>query len=199
MTKESYLHQLSVIAPFVFRNSAAAIGGSPVWWQIISARRLSLPLSLSLLLFPAFYCFNTLLIVRQSCVSNLRAHVFFFSSLSLFSYQSAAAAPSPVMGNMPPNDGMPGGPMPPGFFQVRDTTFSPASSLARPYVTRHIHPPLPSPSAIAKPILLSPPPFLASLAVLIPVQMCSLLCLPASVPYVHAPLVNSSRPAMPRS
>ena len=33
--------------------------------------------------------------------------------------QSAAAAPSPVMGNMPPNDGMPGGPMPPGFFQVR--------------------------------------------------------------------------------
>ncbi|MGH0171255.1 UNVERIFIED_CONTAM: hypothetical protein FKN15_065034 [Acipenser sinensis] len=32
-------------------------------------------------------------------------------------FQSAAAAPSPVMGNMPPNDGMPGGPMPPGFFQ----------------------------------------------------------------------------------
>ncbi|KAJ4943338.1 hypothetical protein JOQ06_005841 [Pogonophryne albipinna] len=28
--------------------------------------------------------------------------------------QSAAAAPSPVMGNMPPNDGMPGGPMPGG-------------------------------------------------------------------------------------
>lgn len=33
-------------------------------------------------------------------------------------FQSAAAAPSPVMGNMPPNDAMPGGPMPPGFFQV---------------------------------------------------------------------------------
>lgn len=33
-------------------------------------------------------------------------------------FQSAAAAPSPVMGNMPPNDTMPGGPMPPGFFQV---------------------------------------------------------------------------------
>ncbi|KAG8013255.1 Single-stranded DNA-binding protein 2, partial [Nibea albiflora] len=32
-------------------------------------------------------------------------------------FQSAAAAPSPVMGNMPPNDAMPGGPMPPGFFQ----------------------------------------------------------------------------------
>ncbi|XP_051989719.1 single-stranded DNA-binding protein 3a isoform X2 [Xyrauchen texanus] len=30
---------------------------------------------------------------------------------------SAAAAPSPVLGNMPPGDGMPGGPMPPGFFQ----------------------------------------------------------------------------------
>ncbi|MEQ2210389.1 hypothetical protein XENOCAPTIV_012744, partial [Xenoophorus captivus] len=30
---------------------------------------------------------------------------------------SAAAAPSPVMGNMPPNDAMPGGPMAPGFFQ----------------------------------------------------------------------------------
>ena len=34
--------------------------------------------------------------------------------------QSAAAAPSPVMGNMPPSEGMPGGPMPPGFFQVGD-------------------------------------------------------------------------------
>lgn len=32
--------------------------------------------------------------------------------------QSAAAAPSPVMGGMPPGDGMPGGPMPPAFFQV---------------------------------------------------------------------------------
>lgn len=41
-------------------------------------------------------------------------------SLSTFSSpQSAAAAPSPVLGNIPPNDGMPGGPIPPGFFQVR--------------------------------------------------------------------------------
>lgn len=41
-------------------------------------------------------------------------------SLSPFlSPQSAAAAPSPVLGNIPPNDGMPGGPIPPGFFQVR--------------------------------------------------------------------------------
>lgn len=35
-----------------------------------------------------------------------------------FVSQSAAAAPSPVMGGMPPGEGMPGGPMPPGFFQV---------------------------------------------------------------------------------
>lgn len=43
-------------------------------------------------------------------------------SRSLFTFlspQSAAAAPSPVLGNIPPNDGMPGGPIPPGFFQVR--------------------------------------------------------------------------------
>ncbi|NXU65642.1 SSBP2 protein, partial [Horornis vulcanius] len=30
---------------------------------------------------------------------------------------SAAAAPSPVLGNIPPGDGMPVGPVPPGFFQ----------------------------------------------------------------------------------
>lgn len=36
----------------------------------------------------------------------------------LYSLQSAAAAPSPVLGNMPPGDGMPVGPVPPGFFQV---------------------------------------------------------------------------------
>ncbi|CAG07886.1 unnamed protein product, partial [Tetraodon nigroviridis] len=30
---------------------------------------------------------------------------------------SAAAAPSPVLGNLPPGDGMPVGPVPPGFFQ----------------------------------------------------------------------------------
>lgn len=38
--------------------------------------------------------------------------------MSAVSPQSAAAAPSPVLGNLPPGDGMPGGPMPPGFFQV---------------------------------------------------------------------------------
>lgn len=52
--------------------------------------------------------------------------------------------------------------------------------------TRHTTTSHGSPPPIAKPILLSPPPFLASLAVLIPVQMCSLLCLSAPVPYVHA-------------
>uniref|UniRef100_A0A671WQ82 Single stranded DNA binding protein 4 n=1 Tax=Sparus aurata TaxID=8175 RepID=A0A671WQ82_SPAAU len=39
------------------------------------------------------------------------------SEAKAFHDYSAAAAPSPVMGNMPPNDGMPGGPMPPAFFQ----------------------------------------------------------------------------------
>lgn len=41
------------------------------------------------------------------------------SNSTFLSPQSAAAAPSPVLGNIPPNDGMPGGPIPPGFFQVR--------------------------------------------------------------------------------
>uniref|UniRef100_W5MEG5 Single stranded DNA binding protein 4 n=1 Tax=Lepisosteus oculatus TaxID=7918 RepID=W5MEG5_LEPOC len=39
------------------------------------------------------------------------------SEAKAFHDYSAAAAPSPVMGNMPPSDGMPGGPMPPSFFQ----------------------------------------------------------------------------------
>lgn len=43
----------------------------------------------------------------------------FATDLLILSPQSAAAAPSPVLGNIPPNDGMPGGPIPPGFFQVR--------------------------------------------------------------------------------
>ncbi|TRY83216.1 hypothetical protein DNTS_014151, partial [Danionella cerebrum] len=38
------------------------------------------------------------------------------SEAKAFHDYSAAAAPSPVLGNMPPGDGMPGGPMPPGFF-----------------------------------------------------------------------------------
>uniref|UniRef100_A0A8C1JQK0 Single-stranded DNA-binding protein 3-like n=1 Tax=Cyprinus carpio TaxID=7962 RepID=A0A8C1JQK0_CYPCA len=41
------------------------------------------------------------------------------SEAKAFHDYSAAAAPSPVLGNMPPGDGMPGGPMPPGFFQIQ--------------------------------------------------------------------------------
>nr|XP_048715728.1 single-stranded DNA-binding protein 3 isoform X13 [Caretta caretta] len=40
------------------------------------------------------------------------------SEAKAFHDYSAAAAPSPVLGNIPPNDGMPGGPIPPGFFQT---------------------------------------------------------------------------------
>uniref|UniRef100_A0AAY4BYX7 LisH domain-containing protein n=1 Tax=Denticeps clupeoides TaxID=299321 RepID=A0AAY4BYX7_9TELE len=40
------------------------------------------------------------------------------SEAKAFHDYSAAAAPSPVLGNVPPQEGMPGGPMPPGFFQV---------------------------------------------------------------------------------
>ncbi|XP_023556745.1 single-stranded DNA-binding protein 2 [Octodon degus] len=39
------------------------------------------------------------------------------SSWSQPPVRSAAAAPSPVLGNIPPGDGMPVGPVPPGFFQ----------------------------------------------------------------------------------
>lgn len=72
------------------------------------------------------------------------------------------------------------------------------SPSLRPSLTpAHFHPSHASdsfsapPITAAKPILLSPPPFLASLAVLIPVQMCSLFCLSSSVPYVQTLLVNS--------
>ncbi|XP_037625328.1 single-stranded DNA-binding protein 3b isoform X1 [Sebastes umbrosus] len=46
---------------------------------------------------------------RESCDHS--------SEAKAFHDYSAAAAPSPVMGGMPPGEGMPGGPMPPGFFQ----------------------------------------------------------------------------------
>uniref|UniRef100_A0A3B3BEF2 Single stranded DNA binding protein 4 n=1 Tax=Oryzias melastigma TaxID=30732 RepID=A0A3B3BEF2_ORYME len=58
------------------------------------------------------------------------------SEAKAFHDYSAAAAPSPVMGNMPPSDGMPGGPMPPGFFQ------GPHGSQPSP----HTQPPPPNPS-----------------------------------------------------
>uniref|UniRef100_A0A3Q3J627 Uncharacterized protein n=1 Tax=Monopterus albus TaxID=43700 RepID=A0A3Q3J627_MONAL len=39
------------------------------------------------------------------------------SEAKAFHDYSAAAAPSPVLGNLPPGEGMPVGPVPPGFFQ----------------------------------------------------------------------------------
>uniref|UniRef100_A0A672I551 Single stranded DNA binding protein 3b n=1 Tax=Salarias fasciatus TaxID=181472 RepID=A0A672I551_SALFA len=45
------------------------------------------------------------------------------SEAKAFHDYSAAAAPSPVMGGMPPGEGMPGGPMPPGLFQVSPRRF----------------------------------------------------------------------------
>lgn len=41
--------------------------------------------------------------------------------------QSAAAAPSPVMGSMAPSDAMASGPMAPGFFQVQPGLAPPVS------------------------------------------------------------------------
>uniref|UniRef100_A0A8C3AL82 Single stranded DNA binding protein 2a n=1 Tax=Cyclopterus lumpus TaxID=8103 RepID=A0A8C3AL82_CYCLU len=45
------------------------------------------------------------------------------SEAKAFHDYSAAAAPSPVLGNLPPGEGMPVGPVPPGFFQLKDTPF----------------------------------------------------------------------------
>lgn len=61
--------------------------------------------------------------------------LFFDKALHVSLFQSAAAAPSPVMGNMPPNDGMPGGPMPPGFFQVRAALSFPHLPVQPPPLT----------------------------------------------------------------
>ncbi|OPJ86696.1 hypothetical protein AV530_006815 [Patagioenas fasciata monilis] len=49
------------------------------------------------------------------------------SEAKAFHDYSAAAAPSPVMGNLPPGEGMPGGPMPPAFFQpgLKNLNFPP--------------------------------------------------------------------------
>lgn len=71
--------------------------------------------------------------------------------------------------------------------------YSSITQLPAPSSTHHTPAQAPPPLvAGAKPSLLSPPPFLASLAVLIPVQMCSLFCLSPSIPYVHTRLVLSS-------
>ncbi|XP_061762316.1 single-stranded DNA-binding protein 2 isoform X2 [Nerophis ophidion] len=44
-------------------------------------------------------------------------HVGAQKSAQTFLSESAAAAPSPVLGSLPPGEGMPVGPVPPGFFQ----------------------------------------------------------------------------------
>ncbi|XP_073849833.1 single-stranded DNA-binding protein 2 isoform X29 [Macaca fascicularis] len=44
-------------------------------------------------------------------------HIGGTTRILTFLVVSAAAAPSPVLGNIPPGDGMPVGPVPPGFFQ----------------------------------------------------------------------------------
>ncbi|CDQ72484.1 unnamed protein product [Oncorhynchus mykiss] len=51
------------------------------------------------------------------------------SEAKAFHDYSAAAAPSPVMGGMPPGEGMPGGPMPPGFFQIARGTLQHSDNL----------------------------------------------------------------------
>uniref|UniRef100_A0AAQ4PYQ4 Single stranded DNA binding protein 3b n=1 Tax=Gasterosteus aculeatus aculeatus TaxID=481459 RepID=A0AAQ4PYQ4_GASAC len=54
------------------------------------------------------------------------------SEAKAFHDYSAAAAPSPVMGGMPPGEGMPGGPMPPGFFQVSHPNLGPMQRMSGP-------------------------------------------------------------------
>ncbi|XP_074193961.1 single-stranded DNA-binding protein 4 isoform X12 [Rhinolophus sinicus] len=56
--------------------------------------------------------------------------------------QSAAAAPSPVMGTMAPNDAMAPGPMAPGFFQGPPGSQPPPHNLNTPMMGPHIQPPV---------------------------------------------------------
>uniref|UniRef100_K7FZF4 Single stranded DNA binding protein 4 n=1 Tax=Pelodiscus sinensis TaxID=13735 RepID=K7FZF4_PELSI len=74
------------------------------------------------------------------------------SEAKAFHDYSAAAAPSPVMGNMPPNDGMPGGTMPPGFFQPPPATPS-APALCPPISPLFVSS---RPRAMAQPAMAGP-------------------------------------------
>ncbi|NXW94365.1 SSBP4 protein, partial [Alopecoenas beccarii] len=65
------------------------------------------------------------------------------SEAKAFHDYSAAAAPSPVMGNLPPGEGMPGGPMPPAFFQVPARSIHPSGWGSRSTLT--CVPPSPQP------------------------------------------------------
>ncbi|XP_023390350.1 single-stranded DNA-binding protein 4 isoform X3 [Pteropus vampyrus] len=56
--------------------------------------------------------------------------------------QSAAAAPSPVMGSMGPNDAMAAGPMAPGFFQGPPGSQPPSHNLNAPMMGPHVQPPV---------------------------------------------------------
>uniref|UniRef100_A0A3Q3FSR2 Single stranded DNA binding protein 2a n=1 Tax=Kryptolebias marmoratus TaxID=37003 RepID=A0A3Q3FSR2_KRYMA len=51
------------------------------------------------------------------------------SEAKAFHDYSAAAAPSPVLGNLPPGESMPVGPVPPGFFQVCSSSTHKTSCL----------------------------------------------------------------------
>ncbi|KAB0387904.1 hypothetical protein FD755_002860 [Muntiacus reevesi] len=79
--------------------AGAAPGGCGVWWGAERGPRLLCPWGL---------------VMRKP---RLRELISYPPSDNPGKVVSAAAAPSPVLGNIPPNDGMPGGPIPPGFFQ----------------------------------------------------------------------------------
>uniref|UniRef100_A0A7N8XNU6 Uncharacterized LOC113137367 n=1 Tax=Mastacembelus armatus TaxID=205130 RepID=A0A7N8XNU6_9TELE len=65
------------------------------------------------------------------------------SEAKAFHDYSAAAAPSPVMGNMPPNDAMPGGPIALGFINNENVIFSLSflspHSLISPFCPSFLH------------------------------------------------------------
>ncbi|KAM5232525.1 single-stranded DNA-binding protein 4 isoform 2-T2 [Hipposideros larvatus] len=72
---------------------------------------------------------------REACEHSSEAKAF-------QDYSAAAAAPSPVMGSMAPNDAMAAGPMAPGFFQGPPGSQPPPHSLNTPMMGPHIQPPV---------------------------------------------------------